>query len=104
MGQLIDSFGRRFLSIGGRSRALIELTPEDKLLWKPREPELSMAMFSCGEFILRSAAMVEKTFGGITTRLWDDPFEWTLQEALSTPADILAYLAEVEETRAAGFA
>ena len=41
-------------------------------------------MFSCGEYILRSAAAVEQTFGGITTRLWDDPFEWTLPEALST--------------------
>lgn len=61
-------------------------------------------MFSCGEFILRSAGAVEQTFGGITTRLWDDPFEWTLPEELST-ADLMAnYLAEVEETRRRGFA
>jgi hypothetical protein len=103
MGQLIDSFGDRFLSLDRRSRALIEVTPEDKLFWKPRDLAKTMAMFSCGEYILRSAAMVEKTFGGITTRLWDDPFEWTLPEALSTSANVLAYLAEVEETRAAGF-
>ena len=47
--------------------------------------------------------MVEKTFGGITTRLWDDPFEWTLPEQLSTSALILEYLDEVEETRKKGF-
>jgi|SRR6185369_4354213 hypothetical protein len=47
--------------------------------------------------------MVEKTFGGITTRLWDDPFEWTLPEALSTTENVLGYLSEVEATRIAGF-
>ena len=104
MGELIDSFARRFVSLNERSRALINKTPEEKLFWKPRELSQTMAMFSCGEYILRSAAMVEKTFGGITTRLWDDPFEWTLPEALSTPTDVLEYLAEVEETRNAGFA
>ena len=62
-----------------------------------------MGMFSCGEYILRSAAMVEKTFGGITTRLWDDPFEWTLPEKLSDRESIIRYLDEVEETRKNGF-
>lgn len=104
MGQMIDSFARRFISLDDRSRALIEKTPTEKLFWRPRELSQTLAMFSCGEYILRSAAMVEKTFGGITTRLWDDPFEWTLPEALSTPADVLAYLTEVEETRSCGFA
>ncbi|MFZ1701782.1 MAG: hypothetical protein WBO10_13960 [Pyrinomonadaceae bacterium] len=63
-----------------------------------------MSPFSCGEFLLRSAAMVERSFGGITTRLWDDPFEWTLPEKLSDRASILQYLDEVAETRSAGFA
>ena len=62
-----------------------------------------MAMFSCGEYLLRSAGAVEQTFGGITTRLWDDPFEWTLPEKLSTPIAVLEYLDEVERTRLAGF-
>jgi hypothetical protein len=62
-----------------------------------------MAMFSCGEFILRSAAMVEKTFGGITTRLWDDPFEWTLPEKLYDRENIVRYLDEVKTTRERGF-
>jgi len=53
---------------------------------------------------LRSAAAVEQTFGGITTNLWDDPFEWTLPETLKTPASVAFYLNEVEATRARGFA
>ena len=43
------------------------------------------------------------TFGGITTRLWDDPFEWTLPEKLSDRGSIIRYLDEVENTRAHGF-
>ena len=61
-------------------------------------------MFSCGEYILRSAAAVEQTFGGITTKLWDDPFEWTLPEKLSTTDLVRDYLNEVEATRQKGFA
>lgn len=61
-------------------------------------------MFSCGEYILRSAAAVEQTFGGITTKLWDDPFEWTLPEKLSSIAAMVEYLNDVEETRQRGFA
>jgi hypothetical protein len=34
---------------------------------------------SCGEQVLRSAAIVEQSFGGLTANLWDDPFEWTLR-------------------------
>ena len=60
-------------------------------------------MFSCGEYVLRSAGKVEQTFGGITTRLWDDPFEWTLPEELSTTDLVAKYLAEVEATRSKGF-
>ena len=103
MGELIDSFDRRFANLTRRSRALIDLIPQEKLYWKPRELVKSMTMFSCGEYILRSAAMVEKTFGGITTRLWDDPFEWTLPEELSTREALLIYLVETEETRVKGF-
>lgn len=61
-----------------------------------------MAMFSTGEYILRSAAAVEQTFGGITTRLWDDPFEWTLPEELVSAERVKQYLDEVETTRRQG--
>ena len=60
-------------------------------------------MFSAGEYILRSAAAVEQTCGGITTRLWDDPFEWTLPEKLSTRERVIEYLNEVEDTRRSAF-
>jgi hypothetical protein len=48
--------------------------------------------------------LVEQTFGGITANLWDDPFEWTLPEALSTTTKVEEYLEEVEQTRRRGFA
>jgi hypothetical protein len=60
-------------------------------------------VYSCGEHVLRSAAAVEQTFGGITANLWDDPFEWTLPETLTTPALVADYLMEVEATRQRGF-
>lgn len=104
MKTFIDSFERQFLLTHSRSCELIKLIPDEKLFWKPRELDKTFTMFSCGEFVLRSAGAIEQTFGGITTRLWDDPFEWTLPEELSTGALILEYLAEVEETRKRGFA
>ena len=103
MGVLLDSFERRFLVLHDHSRALISRVSEDDLFRKPRHPHNSMAIFSVGEYILRSGAAVEQTFGGITTRLWDDPFEWTLPEKLSTTELVLGYLEEVEQTRSSGF-
>ncbi len=104
MKTLIDSFDCRFSEIHTRSRELINLIPNEKLFWRPRELNRVFVPFSCGEFVLRSAGKIEQTFGGITTRLWDDPFEWTLPEELSTNEAILEYLDEVEATRTRGFA
>lgn len=103
MDTLLTSFDRRFTSLHDRSLALVRELPEHDLFKRPRELERSMAMFSCGEYVLRSAASVEQTFGGITTRLWDDPFEWTLPERLSTIAAVTDYLEEVESTRKSAF-
>ncbi len=63
----------------------------------------SSRMLTVGENIVRSAALVEMAFGGITTRLWDDPLEWTLPETLNGRSSIMAYLHEVEATRLHGF-
>lgn len=104
MRTILDTFDRRFLLIHERSLALLAKLDGETLFKRPRDLRNSMAMFSCGEFILRSAAAVEQTFGGITTKLWDDPFEWTLPEKLSTVELVRGYLAEVEETRTRGFA
>jgi hypothetical protein len=104
MDPILSVLDNEFLRIDRLSRELLSRIDEDILFVKPRDIENSMAMFSSGEYVLRSAAMVEKTFGGITTRLWDDPFEWTLPEKLSRRSDIIRYLDEVEATRVRGFA
>ncbi len=103
MGPLIKLFDDRFVLIDLRSRGLLDLLDEQTLYSRPRIIANSMAPFSCGEYILRSAAMVEKTFGGITTRLWDDPFEWTLPEKLRDIPSVRDYLDDVETTRRNGF-
>jgi hypothetical protein len=58
---------------------------------------------SIGEYVLRSAATLEQTFGGLTANLWDDPFEWTLPESLSTPELVKEYLEEVDAARRRAF-
>ena len=98
----MDTFTRgldeQFANLHRQSCVLIEgLSPED--LYR----ELPAAADSCGEQVLRSAAIVEQTFGGLTANLWDDPFEWTLPETLSTSAKVAEYLNEVEATRRAAF-
>ena len=47
---------------------------------------------------------MEQTFGGLTANLWDDPFEWTLPETLSTPQSIVEHLSEVDSMRRRFFA
>jgi len=103
MGTILDSFERRFKMIHSRSFDLLSKLNNKQLFTKPRELNNTFEMFSCGEFILRSAGAVEQTFGGITRKLWDDPFEWTLPEKLSTTELICEYLDEVETTRRDGF-
>ena len=104
MKTLIDCFDERFLRLHNRSREIIKNVPLEKLYWQPREIKKDFPVNSCAEYILRSAGAVEQTFGGIAVKLWDDPFEWTLPEALSTNQLILEYLAEAETTRRRGFA
>ena len=101
--KIIRSLEAEFARLHGRSVALVRAVSPDQLY---RQPEGSGGLLaaSCGEHLLRSAASVEQTFGGITVNLWDDPFEWTLPEALPTPEYIIEYLAEAEATRQRGFA
>jgi hypothetical protein len=103
MAEMIDGFALRFRLLDKHSRSLLERLSDERLFARPRQIERSMTPFSCGEYIVRSAAVVEKTFGGITTRLWDDPFEWTLPEALRSVENVLNYLDEVERARSDGF-
>lgn len=103
MRRLISCLDEEFERLHGRSYSLIKIVPAEKLYWQPRPSSGAFPIYSCGEHLLRSAASVEQTFGGINANLWDDPFEWTLPEALQTPARIIEYLMEVEATRRGGF-
>jgi hypothetical protein len=98
MDKFIRGLDEQFASLHRQSCSLIErLSPEQ--LYR----ELPATTDSCGEQVLRSAAIVEQTFGGLTANLWDDPFEWTLPETLSTSAKVIEYLNEVEATRRQAF-
>ena len=57
-----------------------------------------------GMLLIRSSAIIEQCFGGITTRLWDDPFEWTLAESFLRKEQVLDYFGDVEKVVAEGFA
>src|SRR6266849_195193 len=102
MTKLIADLDRQFSQLHQDTRELIRAVPPELLYYRPSNESNSPAQ-SCGEQILRSAAVVEQTFGGLTTNLWDDPFEWTLPETLSTPEKVFDYLKEVEATRKRGF-
>jgi hypothetical protein len=104
MKSFITFFDAHFQTIHARSCEIIKKTPTEKIYWQPLEIKKDFPINSIGEYVLRSAGVVEQTFGGIATRLWDDPFEWTLPEALFNNQLILQYLDEVEETRKKGFA
>lgn len=103
MNSILASLNRQFVSLDKRSRELLDKIDDAQLFVRVADTG-SLSGASVGEYVLRSAAMVEKTFGGITTRLWDDPFEWTLPEKLSDKAAVVNYLDEVEATRKRGFA
>ena len=104
MRTLIESLDLRFTDIDGRQRKLLAEITDDKLFWTPISSVDSMILLSVGGAVLRSAAMVEQVFLGITRRLWDDPFEWTLPEKLSNISAITEYLDEVASTRSSGLA
>jgi hypothetical protein len=103
MDKFIEGLDRQFAQLHGDWHKLIEAISPVLLYQEPPGKTNSLPLHSCGEHLLRSAAVVEQTFGGITTNLWDDPFEWTLPETLPTPDKVAAYLDEVEATRKHGF-
>ena len=108
MDKFIECLDRQFAQLHTGSYELIERISPALLYYQLRQPRQpgqseSTPPHSCGEHILRSAAIVEQTFGGLTTNLWDDPFEWTLPETLPTPEKVAGYLDEVEATRKRGF-
>lgn len=103
--EIVDSLDREFARLHLRSRTIIETTPVNSLYvgaGSEGEPSVGPTR-SVGACVLRSAAAIEQTFGGITSNLWDDPFEWTLPEYLSTPGRVLDHLEEIEAVRRRAF-
>ena len=92
----VDHLDRECAHLISNLKQLVNsVTPE--LLYR-RPPPVSI-----GENLLRSAAALEQTFGGLTANLWDDPFEWTLPETLSTAELVTEYLSEVDAARQSAF-
>ena len=98
MNESIDRLDAQFADLHTRSLDLIARLSSERLYAQP-----DGSTDSCGEQILRSAAVVEQSFGGLTANLWDDPFEWTLPETLNASAKVAEYLNEVEVTRRHAF-
>ena len=94
--QIVQHVDQEFLSLIDSLKDLVKSVPTDLLYRHP-------PVVSVGENILRSAAVVEQTCGGLTSNLWDDPFEWTLPETLSSPDLIVEYLSEVDLARHRAF-
>ena len=104
--QILESLDREFARLHFNGCALIEQTSSDILYTVPGQtgsPPAPHQLAAIGESVLRGAAAIEQTFGGITANLWDDPFEWTLPEYLSTPAKVIEHLSDVEATRKRAF-
>jgi hypothetical protein len=101
--RIIDDLDEKFARLHLESLDLMRTVSLESLYRRPSGGASLSVVHSCGDQVLRSAAVVEQTFGGITANLWDDPFEWTLPEALPTPDRVSEYLDEVEATRKRGF-
>lgn len=95
--QIVQHLEQEFSGLIESLKDLVRSVPTEFLYRHP--PAVSV-----GENILRSAAVVEQTCGGLTSNLWDDPFEWTLPETLSNPDRIVEYLSEVDVARQRAFA
>ena len=93
---VVDHLDREFSRLIDNLKQLAHSVTADLLYQRPPADTI-------GENLLRSAAVVEQAFGGLTANLWDDPFEWTLPETLSTPELISDYLSEVDAVRQRAF-
>ena len=96
----IESLDRDFIGVLSELAALMKSIPGEEIYFDPT----GASEGSVGNYVVKTARTLEQAFGGLTTNLWDDPFEWTLPEALSTTALILEYLSEVDGARARAFA
>ena len=94
--EIVSNLDQQFAALINSLKDLASSVPATLLYRNP--PAVSI-----GENVLRSAAAIEQTCGGLTSNLWDDPFEWTLPETLSNGALIVDYLSEVDRLRQRAF-
>lgn len=94
--EIVNHLDEQFASLINSLKDRVRSVPPDLLYRHP--PAVSI-----GENVLRSAAAIEQTCGGLTANLWDDPFEWTLPETLSNAERIIEYLSEVDAARERAF-
>lgn len=98
----IEEFSSRFAALHADRCDLARSTSEARLFAVSTNANVLWPR-SAATLLVRSAAVVEKMINGLTVRLWDDPFEWTLPEHLRTSSDLTAYFDEVENARVRGF-
>lgn len=94
--ELVDQLERECTRLIENLKQVVNSVTSDLLYRRP--PNVTI-----GENLLRSAAVLEQTFGGLTANLWDDPFEWTLPETLSSAELVNEYLSEVDAARSRAF-
>ena len=99
----VEAFSAEFERLHGNLIDILNVIPEEKLYWKPFESQRFLRVYSCGELIVHVGATVEYTFNGITSNFWDDPFEWTLRESLSSRSLVAEYLDEAARVRRIAF-
>lgn len=103
MEPITAAFDQQFLELHSKRIRLLDAADPQLIYAVATIVQRSMMSHTFGEMLLRSAAVVEQISGGITARLWDDPFEWTLPEKLNTKELILEYFDEVETSRKRAF-
>lgn len=94
--EIVNHLDQEFAELVNSLKELVTSVPSDLFYQNP--PAVSI-----GENILRSAAAIEQCCGGLTANLWDDPFEWTLPETLSSGCLVIEYLSEVDLARQRAF-
>ncbi len=100
--EVVGILEQEFASLLAGLTTFVRSVPTELLYGNPKAQ--GSVLPTVGESILKSAAVVEQLFGGLTANLWDDPFEWTLPETLSTADLIVEYLGEVDLIRQRAFA
>jgi uncharacterized damage-inducible protein DinB len=99
----VDIIGDEMERIHQNLIEILGIIPEEKLYWKPFASDKFIRIYSCGELISHIGGIVEYAFNGITSNLWEEPFEWITREVLPTRSHVGGYLEEVARVRRMAF-